>query len=351
MLSDVLGLSPAESETYRTLISVASATPAELAESIGREARQVVRILGMLEGRGLATRSLGDTTRFVASPPAAALRALLVQRQNELKLAELELDSLDDIYRSAALGRGVGDVIDVIHGTEAIRERVGQIQLGARKEVMNFVKAPVFSVGNMTDGAVIARGVRYRVMLERAMLDEGAPSFDEIVQARAAGEEVRIAEKVPLKLFIVDREFAIVPLLGPANAAPAGALLVHASSLLDALIALFESEWEKATQFVTSAGAVQNVSAIDDLDAQILSLSLTGLTDQAIAAQLRSSLRTVQRRVRHLMDVAKVQNRMQLGFQAARLGWLEAERDGNRPHEATATATPWQNGAVTEQRP
>ncbi|MFF1918094.1 helix-turn-helix domain-containing protein [Streptomyces sp. NPDC058239] len=335
MLSDVLGLSPAESETYRTLISVASATPAELAESIGRETRQVVRILGMLEGRGLATRSLGDTTRFVASPPAAALRALLVQRQNELKLAELELDSLDDIYRSAALGRGVGDVIDVIHGTEAIRERVGQIQLGARKEVMNFVKAPVFSVGNMTDGAVIARGVRYRVMLERpmlerAMLDEGAPSFDEIVQARAAGEEVRIAETVPLKLFIVDREFAIVPLLGPANAAPAGALLVHASSLLDALIALFESEWEKATQFVTSAGVLQNASAIDDLDAQILSLSLTGLTDQAIATQLRSSLRTVQRRVRHLMDVAKVQNRMQLGFQAARLGWLEAERDGNR---------------------
>ncbi|MFD4944941.1 helix-turn-helix domain-containing protein [Streptomyces sp. NPDC058409] len=335
MLSDVLGLSPAESETYRTLISVASATPAELAESIGRETRQVVRILGMLEGRGLATRSLGDTTRFVASPPAAALRALLVQRQNELKLAELELDSLDDIYRSAALGRGVGDVIDVIHGTEAIRERVGQIQLGARKEVMNFVKAPVFSVGNMTDGAVIARGVRYRVMLERpmlerAMVDEGAPSFDEIVQARAAGEEVRIAETVPLKLFIVDREFAIVPLLGPANAAPAGALLVHASSLLDALIALFESEWEKATQFVTSAGVLQNASAIDDLDAQILSLSLTGLTDQAIATQLRSSLRTVQRRVRHLMDVAKVQNRMQLGFQAARLGWLEAERDGNR---------------------
>ncbi|MGW1554679.1 helix-turn-helix domain-containing protein, partial [Streptomyces sp. NPDC002346] len=87
MLSDVLGLNPAESETYRTLISVASATPAELADSVGCDTRQVVRILGMLEGRGLATRSLGDTARFVASPPAAALRALLIERQNELKLA------------------------------------------------------------------------------------------------------------------------------------------------------------------------------------------------------------------------------------------------------------------------
>ncbi|MGW3661019.1 helix-turn-helix domain-containing protein [Streptomyces sp. NPDC005151] len=329
MLSDVLGLTPEEAETYRTLISVASATPAELVELVGCDARQVVRVLDILADRGLAARSLEDTTRFVASPPAAVLRALLAQRQNELKLAELELDSLDEIYR-AALGRGVADVVDVIHGSKAIRERVGRMQLGARKEVMNFAKAPVFSTGNMTDGTVIARGVRYRVILERTMLNEGAPSFDEIVQARAAGEDVRIAETLPLKLFIVDREFAIVPLLGSSNATKAGALLVHESSLLDALIALFESEWEKATQFATSADTLGKAPAIDDLDAQILSLSLTGLTDQAIATQLRTSLRTVQRRIRYLMDAAKVHNRMQLGFQAARLGWLEAERDGNR---------------------
>ncbi|MGW0765234.1 LuxR C-terminal-related transcriptional regulator [Streptomyces sp. NPDC002676] len=74
------------------------------------------------------------------------------------------------------------------------------------------------------------------------------------------------------------------------------------------------------TQRVTSAGALQNAPAIDDLDAHILSLSLTGLTDKAIAGRLNSSLRTVQRRVRHLMNGAKVRNRMQLGFQAARQG-------------------------------
>ncbi|MGW1842885.1 helix-turn-helix domain-containing protein [Streptomyces sp. NPDC001966] len=328
MLSDVLGLTPEEADAYRTLVSVSSATPAELTELVGHDARQVVRILSRLEGRGLAARSLGDTTRFVASPPAAALRALLVQRQNELNLAELELDSLDETYRAATLGRGVAEVVDVIHGTEAVRERVGHIQLGARKEVMNFAKAPFFSPGNMTDDAVIERGIRYRVIIESSSFDREGPSFGEIAQAQASGEEVRIAETVPLKLFIVDRELAIVPLLGSASATKAGALLVHQSSLLDALIALFESEWEKATQFATSAGDVQNAPAIDDLDAQVLSLSLTGLTDQAIATQLRVSLRTVQRRIRHLMDIARVHNRMQLGFHAARAGWLGAEQKG-----------------------
>ncbi|MBO0913006.1 helix-turn-helix domain-containing protein [Streptomyces laculatispora] len=340
MLSDVLGLTPDEADAYRTLVSLTSATPGGLAELVGCEPGQMVRILSRLEGHGLAARSLGDITRFVASPPAVALRALLIQRQNALNLAEFELDTLDEIYRAATLGCGAAEVVDVIHGTEAIRERVGHIQLGARKEIMNFVKPPFFSSDNMTDGAVIERGVRYRVIVERAMLDEEAPSFDEISQARASGEEVRITDKVPLKLFIVDGELAIVPLLGSANAAKAGALLVHESSLLDALIALFESKWEKATQLVTSAGALRDVPAIDDLGAQILGLSLTGLTDHAIATLLRTSPRTVQRRIRHLMDTAEVQNRIQLGFHAARLGWLEAPSSSDQRTEAVRRACP-----------
>ncbi|MFC8701449.1 helix-turn-helix domain-containing protein [Streptomyces anulatus] len=329
MLSDVLGLTPEEADAYRLLVSVASATPTGLAELIGCDIRQVVGTLGRLEGRKLVTRSLGDTARFVAVPPAAALQALLTQRQNELDRAKLELDSLDEIYRAATLGHGAAEVVDVIHGTETIRERVGHIQLGARKEVMNLVKAPFFSSGNMTDDAVIDRGVRYRVIVERSMLDGGSPSFDEVIQARAAGEVVRIAESVPLKLFIVDHELAVVPLLGSVNAAKAGALIVHECSLLDALIALFESEWEKAMPFVTSAGGARSAPAIDDLGAQILSMLLTGFTDQAIATQLNTSMRTVQRRIRQMMDTAKAQNRMQLGFRAARLGWLDAEQDGS----------------------
>lgn len=271
----------------------------------------------------------GVLRRFVAVPPAALLQALLTQRQNELDRAKLELDSLDEIYRAATLGRAAAEVVDVIHGTETIRERVGHIQPGARKEVLNLVKAPFFSSGNMTDDAVIGRGVRYRVIVERSMLDGGSPSFDEIIQARAAGEVVRIAASVPLKIFIVDNELAVVPLLGSVNAAKAGALIVHECSLLDALIALFESEGEKAMPFATSAGGSRSAPAIDDLGAQILGMLLTGFTDQAIATQLNTSMRTVQRRIRQMMDTAKAQNRMQLGFRAARLSWLDAEQDGS----------------------
>jgi DNA-binding NarL/FixJ family response regulator len=54
----------------------------------------------------------------------------------------------------------------------------------------------------------------------------------------------------------------------------------------------------------------------------VLSLLLAGLTDQAVANQLHVSLRTIQRRVQHLMGLARVETRMQLGWKACRLGWV-----------------------------
>ena len=76
-------------------------------------------------------------------------------------------------------------------------------------------------------------------------------------------------------------------------------------------------------EIVVSAGEIGEIApdAIDDVDAQLLSLLLAGLNDKAVAYQLGTSLRTVQRRVSHLMDLARVETRMQLGWQAARLGW------------------------------
>ncbi len=325
MLLSVLGLSDEEALAYRELVAMPSTTPDELGPRLNGVTADAARLLSALEQKGLAARSSGDRSRFVASPPSVALGALLVQRQNEMRIAELELGSLDEAYRTAVADRGTADVVDVVQGRDAIRKRFEQLQLSARDEVMAFVKAPaavVSTAQNTAEDEAVARGVRYRVLLEREMLDVEPGMFDHLARAIAAGEEIRVTDSLPLKLLVVDHELAFVP-IGPAETAMSGALLVRQSGLLDALVALFESEWSNANQIVASAEEITEITpeAIDDSDAQILSLLLAGLNDQAVAYQLKTSLRTVQRRVRHLMDLARVETRMQLGWQAARLGW------------------------------
>ncbi|MFI0084783.1 winged helix-turn-helix transcriptional regulator [Streptomyces bobili] len=59
------------------------------------------------------------------------------------------------------------------------------------------------------------------------------------------------------------------------------------------------------------------------MDRRILALLLAGLTDLTTATQLGLSPRTLHRRLRHLMDMAGVRTRMQLGAHAVRNGWTD----------------------------
>lgn len=59
---------------------------------------------------------------------------------------------------------------------------------------------------------------------------------------------------------------------------------------------------------------------LDGEQVRILALVLAGLTDEAAAHRLGVSKRTIQRRVRDLMDLSGARNRMELGHRAALAG-------------------------------
>jgi DNA-binding CsgD family transcriptional regulator len=165
-------------------------------------------------------------------------------------------------------------------------------------------------------------------VLERAVLAEPMV-LDEVVDSLRNGVELRIVDALPLKLLLADNDLGLVPLLVDPVGSPTepGAVLLQRSGLLAALSALFESVWRQAYPLtlanldgVAPTGADETES-LTGLDRKILGLLLAGLTDQAVASQLELSLRTVQRRLRHLQDVAGVKTRMQLGWYAAQHGW------------------------------
>jgi sugar-specific transcriptional regulator TrmB/DNA-binding CsgD family transcriptional regulator len=331
-----LGVDPGEERVYGALVGRPSATVATLSRELGLTPTELVRSLELLEARGLVARSGGQRDRYVAAPPAVALGALLNQRRDELRRAETVLTALARRYRQAAEGRSVADLIEVVSGEAGIRQRFDQLQRGAEREILAFwvpVALVVSHQENLAEADALRRGVRYRVVLERALLDTPGAA-DEAHGAVLAGEELRVVDRVPLRLTIADRALALVPLadmpLGEAAGDDAGdgpsAVLVHRSGMLDALVALFEAVWVTGQPLLAGASdpAAEDPRAapLDELDQRILSLLLVGLTDRSVAGQLGLSMRTVQRRVRYLMDRAGVQTRLQLGWHAAQHGWV-----------------------------
>lgn len=326
---NVLGLDPAEEATYRALVALPSASATELAARLDLDVTVVRPALVNLSEKGLVATST-TAEHYVASPPMVALGALVRERQDDLARARSELELLTEQYRGAAAQRTVTDVIDVVTGAEAVAQRFAQLQRSARGQVHALIREGVAVVSaeqNVEEDRAAERGVAYHVVLERAVLEQPGV-YDNAAEAMGRGEQIRVTEKLPLRMMVADRELALIPLAPAAEEAhgSVGALLVHPSGLLDGLLGLFDHCWASAHPIGISPTDAARQDGLDDLDLQVLNLLLSGLTDHAVASQLGMSIRTVQRRVATLMSASGVHTRIQLGRQAERRGWI-APRD------------------------
>ena len=317
---DALGLDEAHTAVYRCVLQQPSASPAEIGSMMSMSLPRVRSIVAELEGLGLLARQATSSDRFVASPPSISIRPLLLERERGLSRAHQALVELSDLYRRSAQQRSVADVVDVVLGDDAVRQRVAQLQAASVSQVRVLVLHEVALVSgeeNIEEDRALARGVRYRVIVESAVLER--PGFLTAAREMAQiGEEIRVLPSLPTRMFIADDQMALVPMRSQGED-QGGALLIHPSGLLDLVTSIFEEYWRAATAFLPVAAPL---TAEEEIDRDLLRLLLLGVTDAAAASQLGISLRTVQRRVADLMEIAGVTTRMQLGAEAVRRAWV-----------------------------
>ncbi|AQT75089.1 helix-turn-helix domain-containing protein [Streptomyces sp. fd1-xmd] len=319
-----IGLDEGQESAYRVLVALGAAEVPDLAHRLTLPVPQTERALRHLERHGLAAQSSARPGRWVAAPPGVALEALLTRQRHGLEQAELAASLLAQEYRAEAAEPAVHDLVEVVQGASAVAHRFHQIRLGAQKEVCALVSGRPQGVTGTDDEAedrAPVRGVDHRVVIEREVLT--LPSgIREVSTALARGEQVRVTAQVPAGLVIADRTLAMVPLT--ARGAEPAALVVHASGLLESLAGLFEAVWRESLPLRLGAGGSPEESGAvpDGTDLEILSLLLAGMTDASVAKHLELGLRTVQRRVKGLMEAAGVTTRLQLGWHAYERGWV-----------------------------
>ena len=319
-----LGFSADEALLYRTLVALGATGIEDLARRSSLTEAQAEHGVVTLEQRGLLAQSAATPGRWVAAPPGVALRALVNDRRHELEQAELAAVRLAEMHRTEAAS-DVQDLVEVVVGAHAVGQRFHQLQLGAVNEVCAFVTdrpSVVTAAENEAEDIATSRGVRYRVVLERDVLEREAQANVAAVLRR--DEEVRVVERVPTKLVVADGRTAMVPL--DAEGAEPAALVLHAAGLVRSLRSLFESVWRDAWPLVLATADADDVVEArpgpDEFDLQVLSLLIAGASDARVAKQLDVGLRTVQRRVRSLMDSTGATTRIQLGWAACERGWV-----------------------------
>ncbi|HEY3507432.1 MAG TPA: helix-turn-helix transcriptional regulator [Actinocatenispora sp.] len=303
---EALGLSAAAEALYLELLDRPGTAPGELVTA-GRDTEQVAGAVAELREAGL----LLPDSRCTAVAPDLAVELLARRQEERLRRARAAVEPMLARYRRAA---AFADPVEVVTGAEQVSLRYEQLVRCARKEILGFDKPPyVRPVRDLAmELATLGQRVRFRAVYARAALT-GPGRLSDVDTLTSAGEQARVMPDLPFKLLIVDRRWAMVPVSDGTEVERA--MVVRPCSLFEALLATFDSYWDRAVPLGEADSAGGELS---DTERQLLSLLATGLTDERIAAHLGLGLRTVQRRVRGLMDRIGAGNRFQAGLQAAR---------------------------------
>jgi hypothetical protein len=318
-----LGISAEAEAVYIVLSSSVSAPTAQILDSLSPDVSDPMGRLEELRRLGLALELSPGLWQALPLPDVA--KALRVQKMSELELAVAAAESLQS--RLLAAAQAQSDDIRVLVGRDAILPVHREIFDGARKEICMFDKPPYVEERDATEESLseeapewqaLQRGARLRCIYH--------PGFDtdrlkELTLFATKGEDSRAAP-VPMKLIIVDSRVAMIPSM--RSYLPGHELMmsvVHHPTLVEAPKWLFEAVWDTAIPLVATAAA----NAEGDPRRQMLvSLLMTGSTDNAIATNLGINVRSVRRWIAELMDELGVTTRLQLGAALVRAEYLRS---------------------------
>jgi DNA-binding CsgD family transcriptional regulator len=316
-----LGVSQEDERRYQQLLPLSGSTLEAVAPALGVP---VERIAEPLRGL-LAERIVSIEGGHLDVLPLAQVVSAAIGR--EAAATVRARDRLDDLARSieflsAARSRpGPGEVEDlggidgeVSAGGNALALLTALIE--SSKGDLLFLRPdtwamPRESAISRVVGRAVASGRRSRAIYPmRALTD-----VPEVLRARMdEGEEVRVIDAMPTRLFIISGTHAVVP--EPLGYADEPRLLVRQGALVEALTLLFELYWERSFAVPEPAGP-----RLDERAFLVRQLA-SGAKDEQIARTLGLSLRTVRRRVAELMIELGVDTRFQAGAEAVRRGWL-----------------------------
>lgn len=328
-LLGVLGISEFDERVYRVFLTGPATPMPDVAAAVDAPVSRVRHAVSRLESLGLIKR-VGHG-HYTPEGPHTALIGLLNQRRVETEQAFDEVrgavDELSDEYRAGRLRTDPADLVEVVSGAPMVRRRLDELTSEITTQLLVLDRPASLDAIERSDTsengqelaatkALLERGVEVRTVYSPESMERPG-RFDIVNRLAGLGEQSRMTQRLPLRLRVMDRFVAVLPLLGNNNDTIA---VVHPCGLLDALIELFEAYWARATPITAPPADASDQPSDEDL--LLLRMLQAGLKDHAVARQLGVSERTATRRIATIMSRLGTETRFQAGVEAAKRGWL-----------------------------
>jgi DNA-binding CsgD family transcriptional regulator len=333
LMLEAFGVSSPAETLYLHLLHDPDLRFDELTRQLGWNADEVRTALDELSRLALLRTSLENPLALRPVAPDVGLESLLARRQAELLARQHQLEAgratLAMLVAEYAERRPQGDrnMIEEIVGLDEVRSRLESLSAATRSEVLSLMpdgaqRPETMEASKPLDAALLGRGVRMcTVYLASVRNDPASVAYTSWLSG--IGGQVRTVPTLPLRLIIVDRSTALIP-INPGDSS-VGAAVLTGGGAVSAMCALFDQIWQAATPLGLPAPRDDQGLGADERE--VLRMLANGDTDDLIARRLSVSTRTVGRLASELMRRLGTRSRFQMGVRASELGWLRTPQE------------------------
>jgi len=241
-----LGLSRNEARLYLAAEGRPPLRAAELAELAGVTRTKAYHALHQLVGKGMLRQQPGRVARFQAADPGLVARQLRQRGVEDQAMLVADTGALvADLfarYYAAPASGDPFDFVELIRNGEAALARREAIVAGANAEVL---LAQQTAAAGEAVPAGPREGLRRRSLYQLGALD--APGFgDRVAEREAGGEEIRFAERVAVRLCVVDRRVSVISLDAGVEGGQGSWLVLEHPGLSTTLGDALDLAWARA---------------------------------------------------------------------------------------------------------
>jgi DNA-binding CsgD family transcriptional regulator/sugar-specific transcriptional regulator TrmB len=313
---------------YHALLQEPDSTPEQIAALLNCPLEEVHLLMNRLRKLELLVPTWTNPAVEHAVHPRVGLSGLAERRRSELNRmlgdlseAEASAEVLAEQYNELLTARTSGDV-EVLRGRANASRRIEELGAKTRESFWGFLPGHVDDAlapaEESPDLPLLDRGIKMRsIYLQSMTVSKQGLEFASFMYKR--GNEVRVTPTLPMRLLIIDREIAVMPLNPDAESA--GAVIHRSPSVLSMAMALFDSYWSRATELFAPEDREDN-SPLTPHEAEVLRLLAGGAKDEQVARLLGISLRTARRITANLSERLDATSRFELGVAAAKRGWV-----------------------------
>ncbi|RVU27644.1 LuxR family transcriptional regulator [Streptomyces antnestii] len=262
--------------------------------------------------------------RLAAGAQMDHMERAIEEKRNALAAMRAAVAQAQEIYLDS-YGKGESHLIRVVQGANAISATLSAAVHACREELLTAQPGggrpqELLDKALASDLGAIERGVSQRTIYQHTIRSH-QPTLTYVEHIVQAGGEVRTLDEVFDRLIICDRKVAFIP--DPGLERSETALAVEHPGVVRYLVGLFEHTWQRASPLRSFPSTRLPPLLTDEVRRVILRHMVNGHTDEAIAARLGMSTRSVANHMRWAAELFGSRSRAQLAYLIAKSDFLD----------------------------